>query len=469
MRYAKINGVSSLPSKTLENRIPKCPFCEAEVFARMGDIKSHHWAHKNGESCQCDSILTNKRKEQYGSGGIMSLWHECQQDCWDPDWQETVIEINHIKHIADVLIPHNNVVIEFQHSRMSLTTMSLREEHYQYNMIWILDSETYSNDIGVFKHSKCPVFVHYRNTYVFYRGNDKISISFSKLKNWLLSYSGNCIKDHFDYTTFLGLDIENFKDDIKAISDREYIEVQAKAAKQKNIQLQETLSQFKFEERLIESQIENTKSDIESLKIKNSQLESAKSSIAKEEQNKLQQLLKGYEVELQIEYKDRYESEIIKLKERLYKEYKDKVSSYERRNINNLAQKLKETYDKNLENIWSIQNTAKSDLDKMINSILDIQLTYNMHLTRMDDVRNSASKSFITTIKDIFKPFKVEDDKCIFIPEFEFDFMKKYQLKIPLFDQLKSILAEMANDPKNINEDNINRIVAICKEVEDAI
>ena len=106
MRYA-IN-----PDDLFESRIeatPKakglCVGCKAEMIARCGSQRIHHWAHKN-KAEQCDHWWENE-----------TGWHRNWKDLFPVDWQEIRHEdtrTNEI-HIADVKT-QNGVVIEFQHS-----------------------------------------------------------------------------------------------------------------------------------------------------------------------------------------------------------------------------------------------------------------------------------------------------------------------------------------------------------------
>jgi len=139
MRYA-IN-----PDDLFESRIeatPKakglCIGCKAEMIARCGSQRIHHWAHKN-KSEQCDHWWENETE-----------WHRNWKASFPIGWQEIRHEdtrTNEI-HIADVKTP-NGVVIEFQHSSLKEIEKSAREAFYK-NLHWVVDGTRLPNDFKRF-------------------------------------------------------------------------------------------------------------------------------------------------------------------------------------------------------------------------------------------------------------------------------------------------------------------------------
>lgn len=126
MRYALVEGEKHLPEKGIHG---KCPLCGADVMAKCGKVRVHHWAHINHEDC--DSWSEGKTD-----------WHIAWQDQFPTDWQEYTIEKEGMKHRADVHIPfmENGAesILEFQHSFIGPEEVKAREAFYP-NLAWVVD------------------------------------------------------------------------------------------------------------------------------------------------------------------------------------------------------------------------------------------------------------------------------------------------------------------------------------------
>ena len=120
-KFAIVDGKRTEAIKGLHGL---CPICNNPVIAKCGERKAHHWAHKSAQSC--DLWWENKGD-----------WHRKWQDEFDNNWQEIIVEDNDEKHIADIKTP-DGLVIEFQHSPMSMEEQRKREQFYK-NMIWVVD------------------------------------------------------------------------------------------------------------------------------------------------------------------------------------------------------------------------------------------------------------------------------------------------------------------------------------------
>src|SRR5687767_14052901 len=78
-----------------------CPGCRAEVVAKCGDHKVHHWAHKGKQNC--DPWWEPETE-----------WHRSWKGNYSDDWQEFPMrdEVGTELHIADVRTS-DGLVIEF--------------------------------------------------------------------------------------------------------------------------------------------------------------------------------------------------------------------------------------------------------------------------------------------------------------------------------------------------------------------
>lgn len=103
-----------------------CPQCKQKVISKCGEINIWHWSHVN--SADCDT------------------WNEGETE-WHWNWKskfsglsEIPIIKNGVMHRADICLP-NGVVIEFQHSPISVKEIQERESFYE-RMIWVFDIQS---------------------------------------------------------------------------------------------------------------------------------------------------------------------------------------------------------------------------------------------------------------------------------------------------------------------------------------
>lgn len=120
-----------------------CPFCMQPVFSRHFLDRIDHFAHYK-ENSFCGYKLEND----------MSEWHIQWQERFPEDCREVILKRNGKVHIADVLI--GNLVIEFQHSKISIDNFRDRNDFYNslgYSVIWIFDimDDYYSDNITCFE------------------------------------------------------------------------------------------------------------------------------------------------------------------------------------------------------------------------------------------------------------------------------------------------------------------------------
>jgi competence protein CoiA len=133
MKYALVNGVKTTPKKGINGH---CQLCSAEVVAKCGDIKVHHWAHKS--NIECDHWWETE-----------TPWHRNWKNCFPLEWQEIIHkDSNGEKHIADVKTP-DGLVVEFQHSFITKEERDARESFYEH-MIWIVDGTRRKTDLRKF-------------------------------------------------------------------------------------------------------------------------------------------------------------------------------------------------------------------------------------------------------------------------------------------------------------------------------
>ncbi len=133
MKFALINKIKAEATKDSKGF---CPYCGAELIARCGDVKIHHWSHKGHHNC-----------DQWWERE--TTWHRSWKNLFPVTWQEIIHrDKNGEKHIADVKTP-DEWVIEFQHSFLNPEERRARTAFYG-KLIWVVDGTRRKNDIPQF-------------------------------------------------------------------------------------------------------------------------------------------------------------------------------------------------------------------------------------------------------------------------------------------------------------------------------
>lgn len=126
------NRIRTKPSFSGQRAI--CPLCEGILIGKCGDIYVWHWQHHHDREC-------DPWKEHE------TFWHRGWKSKFPENWQEVIIEKYNEKHRADVRTA-NGVVIEFQNSSISTSTIRIRENFYE-NMIWVVNAESFKDNFYI--------------------------------------------------------------------------------------------------------------------------------------------------------------------------------------------------------------------------------------------------------------------------------------------------------------------------------
>jgi competence protein CoiA len=128
MLYAKLNDDKILATP---HAMGKCSFCGEQLRPKCGEIVAWHWAHINDTGC-CEGHEPE------------TAWHLQ----WKKRFADTIgkdyVEVDIGDHRADVRTP-SDIVIEFQHSGISVAQIQEREREYG-NMVWVLDAQAATLD-----------------------------------------------------------------------------------------------------------------------------------------------------------------------------------------------------------------------------------------------------------------------------------------------------------------------------------
>ncbi|MBO9585267.1 MAG: hypothetical protein J7574_13980 [Flavobacterium sp.] len=119
-------------SPSSSGQIAVCGFCGEKVRGRCGEINIWHWQHIN--KVECDLWKEGETD-----------WHRAWKSRFPYDWQETIIIKNGEKHIADILTDEG-LVIEFQNSAISPSTIAEREKFYG-KLIWVINAESFKGNL----------------------------------------------------------------------------------------------------------------------------------------------------------------------------------------------------------------------------------------------------------------------------------------------------------------------------------
>ena len=115
MKFGLVNGKRVIAKPHVKGVV--CPKCHTELIAKCGEIRVHHWAHKN--KLQCDDWIEEDNE-----------WRSRWLDAFPEDWQEPVIERNGESHFADIQTPQNTIILLHQ-SHLTAEIIQSRENFYQ--------------------------------------------------------------------------------------------------------------------------------------------------------------------------------------------------------------------------------------------------------------------------------------------------------------------------------------------------
>lgn len=142
--------------ETHSNQEYYCPYCGAPLTTKKGEIRQHHFAHKQNHLCSD----TWERSHSYD----ISPWHNDWQSLFPKENQEVKLSLGDTKHRADVMI--DRTVIEFQHSIMSVKAFDDRNNFY-FNLgnkvIWLFDLSDLLEDQLFYKETGDGLEFHWRN------------------------------------------------------------------------------------------------------------------------------------------------------------------------------------------------------------------------------------------------------------------------------------------------------------------
>lgn len=137
MRFALIDNERVLPVHGLKAR---CPSCGAEMIAKCGTARVHHWAHRGKRVC--DHWWETETE-----------WHRNWKEKFPQHWQEIIhFAENGEKHIADVKT-ERGLTIEFQYSHLRPDERISREQFYG-NIVWVVNGTRLKRDLPRFMEYK---------------------------------------------------------------------------------------------------------------------------------------------------------------------------------------------------------------------------------------------------------------------------------------------------------------------------
>lgn len=136
MKFAVVEGCRQEATPASRG---ECPGCGAGVIAKCGTKKLWHWAHSSVRSC--DHWWEPEK-----------AWHRTWKNEFPAPWQEVrCIASDGELHIADVKT-ERGIVLEFQHSNISLIERASREGFYE-NMVWLVDGTRLKKDLPKFQET----------------------------------------------------------------------------------------------------------------------------------------------------------------------------------------------------------------------------------------------------------------------------------------------------------------------------
>jgi hypothetical protein len=134
MKFAFVDNIRTEASS---KALGICPLCNAAMRGYAGPLRIKHWKHIS--KLDCDGWFEPE-----------TAWHREWKNKFPVEWQETIIDKNSTKHIADVYNPNKDLVIEFQNSSISIEELDRRELFYD-KMIWVVNTIPFKKDIRLDK------------------------------------------------------------------------------------------------------------------------------------------------------------------------------------------------------------------------------------------------------------------------------------------------------------------------------
>jgi len=135
MKYALVDNIKIEATSKAKGF---CTICASQMRGYDGQFQINHWKHLT--KANCDSWFETETE-----------WHREWKNEFPGKWQETIIEKDNKKHIADVYNPFKKLVIEFQNSSISPDDANQREDFYN-KMIWVVNTIPYKKNISLGKN-----------------------------------------------------------------------------------------------------------------------------------------------------------------------------------------------------------------------------------------------------------------------------------------------------------------------------
>ena len=113
-----------------------CPICGQTLIQKRGEVRMHHFSHTGLRGVNQNGVEPCSDKWNYDK----TDWHINWQKRFPSQYYERILTQGNQKHIADIAV--NGIVIEFQHSSISLDEFRERNTFYSscgYAVIWVFD------------------------------------------------------------------------------------------------------------------------------------------------------------------------------------------------------------------------------------------------------------------------------------------------------------------------------------------
>ena len=174
-----------------------CPICKEKLIARKGDVNIHHFSHMKKSKC----IMNN--------GNYMSEWHIKWQNKFSKDKREIIFEKDDEIRIADVFLKEKNIVIEFQHSPISVNEFNNRNKFYNSlgnKVIWVIDLLEQNDEEQIINEGKNYYkWLHPKKFLTYYDKKTNVeiyfNISLNAAENKRIINIENKIKEKFELGT----------------------------------------------------------------------------------------------------------------------------------------------------------------------------------------------------------------------------------------------------------------------------
>lgn len=163
----------------------RCPLCHKDMIQRRGEIRAHHYAHKQYDGCVDDWSYDE------------SEWHDHWTKQFPNDNAEYILCHGTLKHFADIYITERKLVVEFRSDYITRPDFDRRNSYFTATgnqVIWVFDlAEEYAK-LLIQRDADLPDQYEWHQPYAVFKKPLETVDVFFQVKEANFPYKGRLIK-----------------------------------------------------------------------------------------------------------------------------------------------------------------------------------------------------------------------------------------------------------------------------------